>query len=71
MEQYLNYILMIKNHNILENLIIFLSQLKTFMKSFIQKRQTSKIVIAERFGKISNKRKSQIKNFTIVRERLF
>ena len=33
---------MIKNQNILATLMIFLSQLKTLMKSFIQKRKTSK-----------------------------
>ena len=57
MEQYLNYILMIKNQNILATLIIFLSQLKTLTKSFKRKRQTSKTAIAELFCKISNKKK--------------
>ena len=36
---------MIKNKNILVTLIIFLSQLKTLMKSFLQKIQTCKAVI--------------------------
>ena len=47
---------MIENLNILATLMMFLSQLKTFMKSFIQKRQTSKTAIAELFSKISNKK---------------
>ena len=54
---------MIKNYNILETLIIFSNQLKTFMKSFIQKRQPSKTVIAEPFRKISNKKKISNKQF--------
>ena len=37
--------------------MIFLSQLKPLMKSFIQKRQTSKTAIAKLFSKISNKKK--------------
>ena len=32
---YMNYILVIQNQNILATLMIFLSQLKTFMKNFI------------------------------------
>ena len=63
MEQYLNYILMIKNQNILATLMIFLSQLKTFMKSFKQKRRTSRTAIGEFFSKISNKRKISNKQF--------
>ena len=63
MEKYLNYILMIKIQNILRTLMIFWSQLKTLMKSFIQKRQTSKIVITELFSKISNKKKISNKQF--------
>ena len=47
MKPYLNYILMIKNQNILATLMTFLSQLKTLIKSFIQKRQTFKTAIAE------------------------
>ena len=38
MEQYLNYILMIKNQNTLATLMIFLSQLKPLLKRFVQKR---------------------------------
>ena len=63
MEQYLNYILMIKNQNILATLMIFLSQLKTLMKSFIQWTQTSKIAVAELFSTISNKKKIPNKQF--------
>ena len=48
MKQYLNYILMIKNH--LEIPMIFLSKLKTF----IQKGQTYKTAIAELFSKNYN-----------------
>ena len=63
MEEYLNYILMLKIQNILATLMIFLSQLETLMKSFIQKRQTSKTAIAELFSKISNKKKISNKQF--------
>ena len=63
MELYLNYTLMIKNQNILASLMIFLSQLKTLMKSFTQKRQTSKSAIAELFCKISNKKKVSNRQF--------
>ena len=63
MEQYLNHILMIKSRNILATLMIFLSQLKTLMKSFIQKTETSKTAIAELFSKISNKKKISNKQF--------
>ena len=54
---------MIKNQNILATLITFLSQRKTFMKSFIKKKQTSKTAIAELFSKISNKTKISNKQF--------
>ena len=63
MEQYLNYILMIKNQNILATLMIFLSQLKTCMKSFIQMKQTSKRAVAELFSKISKKKKISNEQF--------
>ena len=52
MEPCLNYILMIKNQNILATLMIFLIQLKSFTKGFIQTRQTSKTAIAELFENI-------------------
>ena len=54
---------MIKSQNILSTLIIFVSQLKHFTKSFIQKRQTSKTSIVELFSKISNKNKISDKQF--------
>ena len=63
MEQYINYILMIKIENILVMPMIFLSQLKTLMESLIQKRQTSKTAIAELFSKISDKKKISNKQF--------
>ena len=63
MEQYLNYILMKKSENILATLVTFPSQLKTLMKSFIQKRKTSKTTIAELFSKISNKKEISNKKF--------
>ena len=63
MKQYLNYILMIKNQNILATLMIFWSQLTTLMESFIQMIQTSKTAIAELFSKISNKKKISNKQF--------
>ena len=62
---------MTKNQTVLATPIMFLSQLKALMKSFIQKKQTSKTPIAELFSKISNKKKSQIKNVTIVRQTFF
>ena len=43
--------------------MIFLSQGKTFMKSFIQKRLTCKTAIAERFSKTYNKKKIFNKQF--------
>ena len=55
--------LMIKNQNIPATLMIFLSKLKSFMKSFKQKRQTFRTAIAEFFSKISNKRKISNKQF--------
>ena len=63
MEQYLNYALMIKNQNILANLMIFISQLKTLIKSFTQKRQMSKTAIGEFFIKVSNKKEISNKQF--------
>ena len=54
---------MIKSQNILSTLTIFVSQLKNFTKSFIQKRQTSKTSIVELFSKISNKNKISDKQF--------
>ena len=38
------YVLIIKNQNILATLMVFLSQVKAFMKNFIQKKQTSKFL---------------------------
>ena len=63
MEQYLNYKLITKNQNFLATQIIFLSQLKPLMKSFMQKRQTFKTAIAELFRKISNRNKISNKPF--------
>ena len=57
MEQYLNDILMIKNH--LATLMILLSHLKTS----IQKRQTYKTAIAELFSKIYDKNEISNKQF--------
>ena len=54
---------MIKNQNILATLIIFLSQLKTLMKSFIKKRYTFKTANAELFSKISITKKISNKQF--------
>ena len=71
MEQYLNYMVMIKNQNILATLMIFLSQLKTLMKSFIQKRQTSKTAIAELLSTISNKKKNSNKQFHYCEANIF
>ena len=53
-------------------LMIVLSQLKTFLKSFIQKRQMTKTATAELFSKISNKQKIlDINNFTTARLTFF
>ena len=57
MEQYLNDILMIKDH--LATLMILLSHLKTS----IQKRQTYKTAIAELFSKIYDKNEISNKQF--------
>ena len=54
---------MIGNQNILVTIIIFLSQLKTCMKSFLQKRQTSKTAPADLFSEISNKKEISNKQF--------
>ena len=51
--------------------MIFLRQLKTFMKSFIQNRQTSKTAIAEIFSKISNKKKISNKQFQHCEAKIF
>ena len=48
---------MIKNQTVLTTPMMFLSQLKALMKSFMQKKQMSKTPIAELFSKISNKKK--------------
>ena len=71
MEQYLNYTMMIKNQNILATLMIFWSQLKALMKSFIQNRQTSKTAIAELFSKISNEKKISNKHFHPCQANIF
>ena len=65
MEQYLNYVMMIKNH--LAILMIFLSQLKTF----IQKRQTYKTAIAELFSKTYNKKKISSKQYHLCEANIF
>ena len=62
---------MIKNKIILAILMIFLSHLKAFTKSFIQKRQTSKAAIAEHFSKISNKKKISNKQFHHCQANIF
>ena len=51
--------------------MIFLSQLKTFMKSFIQKRQTSKTAIDELFSEISNNKEIANKQFNHCQENIF
>ena len=62
---------MIKNQNILATLITFLSQLKTFKKK-TTRETTCKTATAKIFSAISNrKKKSQINNFTIVRQIVF
>ena len=69
--KYLNYTLMIKNQNILATLMIFWSQLKTLMKSFVQNRQTSKTTIAGLFSKISNEKKISNKHFHHCQANIF
>ena len=71
MEQYLNYTLMIKIQNIVATLMVFWSQLKTLMKSFVQKRQTSKTAIAELFSIISDKKKFSNKQFHHCQANIF
>ena len=62
---------MINNKNILATLMIFWSQLKTLMKSFIKKRQTSNTAIAELFSKISNKKRISNKQFHHCQAKIF
>ena len=62
---------MIKNKNILATLMIFLSQLKTIMKSFIQKKQTFERAVAELFSNISNKMKISSKQFHHCKANIF
>ena len=69
MEQYLNYILMIRNENNLTILTIFFSQLKALIKNFIYKRD--KTGIAERFSKISNTKKMPNKQFHHFESNMF
>ena len=70
-KQDLNYILMIKNQNVLATLMIFLSQLKTFMKIFIQKRQCPKLSLLNFLVKLLIERTSEINNFTNARQTFF
>ena len=65
MEQYLNYILMIKNH--LATLMIFLSKLKPLYK----RDKRTELPLLNFLVKLITKRNSQINNLTIVRQRLF
>ena len=62
---------MIKIQNILAFLMLFLSQLKTFMKNFVQKRQHPKLPLLNFLLKFLTGRKSQINNFTIARQTVF
>ena len=59
-------ILMIKKQNILATLMIFLNQLKTFMKNFIPKRQPPKLPLLNFLTKFVTERRSHIDNFTFV-----
>ena len=60
-----------KNRNSLVTLMIFLSQLKASMKSFIQKRQRLKLPLLNFLVKSLTERKSQKNNFTIARQTFF
>ena len=60
-----------KNRNSLVTLMIFLSQLKASMKSFIQKRQRLKLPLLNFLVKSLTGRKSQKNNFTIARQTFF
>ena len=62
---------MMKNQNIIATLMIFFSQLKTFMKNFMQKRQVLKLPLLNFLVKFLTERKSQIDNFTIARQTIF
>ena len=70
-KQDLNYILMIKNQNVLATLMIFLSQLKTFTKIFIEKRQRPKLSLLNFLVKLLIERTSEINNFTNARQTFF
>ena len=60
-----------KNRNSLVTLMIFLSQLKASMKSFIQKIQRLKLPLLNFLVKSLTERKSQKNNFTIARQTFF
>ena len=64
-QKYMNCIMMIKSQNILATLMIFLSQLKTFRKNFIQKRQCPKLPL------VNFSVTSEINNITIARQTIF
>ena len=51
--------------------MIFQNQLKNFMKSFIQKRKTSKTAIAELFSKIPNEKEISNKQFPHCEAKIF
>ena len=65
MEQYLNYILMVKNHIV--TLMVFLSQLKVLYK----RDERTKLSLLNFLVKLITKRKSQINDFTIARQTFF
>ena len=69
MEQYLNYILLIRNENNLTILTIFFSQLKALIKNFIYKRD--KQALLNVLVKFLTQRKCQINNFTISSQTCF
>ena len=69
MKQYLNYILMIINQNILAILKTFSNLQKVFMKQFAPRRQLPKLLLLNFLAKFLTERKYLMKNLTFVRRK--
>ena len=63
LKQYMNYIMMIINQNILTNLLIFSNLQKCFYKKLYTKETTSKTSTTEFISKISNRKKGSNEQF--------
>ena len=68
-KQYLNYILMVVNQNILAILRTFLNLQKNFMKNFTPRRQLRKLVLLNFLTKFITERKYLINNLAFVRQK--